>query len=376
MSSETSDLPFELVQDLVDVRGLLGQLHERTLAHLFGATVTVAAAVKALDKLKAKERDSTVERVRRALRARRVDRDDLEGLASTHSVAHDKKTPSDLLVLLLAEKMGAAKFDAKAEELLVPMDYLQRGTFGTFDAPVLPANLNAATVAHELEMAVEKHLSHGRDKRRARVRAIASDEGFVVVVYFERPHLDGRKIDGKKHLRAEMFERPAADTFFWLHRLPGKARLVQKMGGRKLAGAIRTALGKVIWRDEMAVSGTTIAAYDLQKALAPTFVLTVISDSLVRACALHEIELRVPSGNMVRLKASGESHDVLPDLKRFAMVEQGAIVTSLVVKLTVDRPGGKTKMVPVTIRRSEIKLDAAYMGLVLRHLHSWGLSDV
>jgi hypothetical protein len=376
MSFEHSGLPFELVQHLVvDVRGLIDQLHEKALAHLFAATPTAAAAAKSVEKLPQKERDGVIDRVRRALRASRADKDDLEALAALHDVPHDRKTPADLLVLRLEEKMGAKAFDAKAEELLAPLDYRHRGSFSTFEAPPLPADLKAAEVAHDIELAVEKYLSRGRDKRKARVRATADDGGFVVVVYFERPHLDGRKLDAKKKLRAELFERPAADTFFWLRPASSKTRLIQRVSGRELARAIRAALGKAIWGNESAVSDTPSDTYNLQKTMESSFALPVPPNKGVRSAALHEIELRAASGNMVRIKASGESHDVLPDFTKMAHLHKGATVTSIVVKLTVETASDKTKMVPVTVRRTEVTVDAAYMSVLLSLLKSWGLSD-
>ncbi len=318
------------------------------------------------------------------LNGARLDRDEVDSLATKHGVKSKKSDSRHAIALLLLRKLGARKTREVLEEALAPGALKHHGSFANHEAPPLNvSHVQPLTVSSSLEASLEKLLSPLGQQRSVNVRAEVVKQRVIIGVYFERADTEGPKITsnkGNKTLTTDMFPRSAGTTYVVIEAGKGskKSRVMFRSPSTKLARSLRPLVAQAVWKKGDAIADKPSTAYDLSVFLNSAFTLPVHKkhQSEVDKVTLKEIRVRAATGNDVNVKARGRKADALSDFRaissRAKILTSNASVESVLVKFH-DKRDGRRLIASAEIRPESISLDERQFELVNNHLRLWGI---
>lgn len=364
---------------------LLGELTPSALSILLKSPMRSAKAARQhLAALGNKERKEFLDITHRLVSGSRIDKEDLEEIAKSHSINFSRSTPCDVIVLELIEKLGLTRVDSIIERALKPGAIEFSGTFGAYSAPKIDVGkLDPNTFGTTLEKQLQTQLSNDKkEERKVKVRIEHLKDQLLVVVYYERPNKDGREITARKQLRLASFKRGAGSTYFRLSPDKAGTLLTLRTPTQKLANRIRTALGSALWGNPDAIPNTAARTYNLDIFKRADFLMPTIPvpGFDIESVRLQQIEVLAATGNLLRVTATAPTQDALSDFRRLAR-EAKAFTKEVRVRIVDMRISYTTEGNKVRVARALLKPDAIHMSeehflLVDSHLQAWGVTDV
>jgi hypothetical protein len=340
-----------------------------------------AKALKRLKELPEREHRDFLQLAERLWEASRLEKEELEHLASATSIEFQKSTPKDVIALRLIQKLGVAKAAELIERALLPTQVETKGTFMSYQTPGYDLKkIQPVPFVSRLQETIRVLFSKtAGGERRVKVRAHQPMGQLVVQVFFERPDKDGREITNTNELKLKNFERSAGFTYFRLVPSGDKGLLTLRAPMTRLAQHIREALGRVLWDDPGIIPSTPARVYNLEMFKDPKVRLTPVEHASlnVSAVTLQNIEVLASTGNLIRVAARGREGDALRDFQQLAhsapVLTQGSEVRFAELKLSYQRDGERQRSTRVRVTPTVINLDEDHLHVVEAHLRSWGI---
>jgi hypothetical protein len=363
---------------------LLSALPWKVASKLLGESVSNGAQITAsVSKKPTSEADKLFEVADLVLHANRLEKEDVEELARANSVSFSASDSSYAILSDLIQVHGVRKVEALLMEKLKPTAIARTGSFAEFAAPGYDlGDFKPLQFITTLETALENMISVGAKERRlVKVRPEQVDNTLYVGVYYQRPHVDGRRIarDKKgKRVTADMFEQGAGSTYFLLRPGKNRSRITFKSPEAKLTRYVRDAVGQTVWSKTNAISEKPAISYDLSVFKDPNFSMDVLDKfkTKVADVLMSEIHVRAQNGNLITVKAPGRRGNAFDDFheiaKRARVLVQEAEITRVVLKF-VPVDDGRSLAAHVEVQPDKLRLDDTEWKLVNAHLKAWGV---
>ncbi|NPD27804.1 hypothetical protein [Corallococcus exiguus] len=314
----------------------------------------------------------------------RIEKDDLESIATQHGIPFTKTTSKDVIVFNLINKLGVTKVDALIEKALKPGEVDPKGSFGAYNAPALDiAGMDTNTFSLKLEKLLQSELPKDKgEERLVKVRIERLKDQLHVVVYYERPNEDGPEITDKKKLRIQSFKREAGSTYFRLTHSATGTVLTLRTPTQKLARTIRSALGTSLWNKADAIPDAAARAYNLAVFKNPDFSLpsVAVPGHEIKGVRVHHIEVRAATGNLLKVTAGAKEMDALADFRKLA--KEARVFTKEVevavvdVRISYEPEGRRERVARALLHPYRIHVNEEEAHLVDAHLTAWGVADV